>query len=94
MLKAAWEKAVHGYQSVRQSFDENEIAVIDRHIKDARQGYQIYVGPAPMWGGPFMNGRIELKPGEAAIVIAEHERERAKLVEAMAARREKYGLKP
>lgn len=93
MLKTAWNKAVHCYQTARQAIDANEIAVIDKRIKEAEQGYQTYIGPAPIWGPTYMTGRIELKPEEVPVVIAEQQQERARVVEAMQARREKYGLK-
>lgn len=94
MLKAAWNKVVYGYQTARQAIDANEVAIIDKRIKEAEQGYMTYYGPAPIWAPPYMNGRIELKPEEVPVVIAENRQERARIVEAMQARREKFGLKP
>jgi hypothetical protein len=94
MLKTAWSKVVHSYQTARQAIDENELAVIDKRIKEAEKGYQTYMGPAPIWGPTYMTGRIELKPEEVPAVIAENQQERARVVEAMKARREKYGIKP
>ena len=92
MLQKAWNKVVYGYQSVRQSMDKNDIAVLDRQIAEAREGYQTYTGPAPIYA--YVPDRIKLTPAEAAEAITEFEGERVRLVTAMTARREKYGLKP
>lgn len=94
MLKAAWNKVVYGYQTARQAIDANEVSLIDKRIKEAEQGYQTYIGPAPIWTPVYMNSRIELKPEEVPVIIAECRQERARVVETMQARREKYGLKP
>lgn len=94
MLKSAWNKVVQGYQTARQAIDANEIAIIDSRIKEAEQGYQTYVGPSPIWSPVYMTGRIDLKPEEIPQIIAEKREERARIEQAMQARREKFGLKP
>lgn len=91
MLKDIWDKAVHGYQSARQSMTRDSITAIDQRIAAARQGYSLYVehfayGAAPMaiWQ--------EIDAETAEKIIAEATESREKLVAAMDARRQKYNL--
>lgn len=94
MLRAAWDKAVYQYQSLRQTMDRDSLEAVDASIKEAQQGKQtIYTWGAPMSSIASVHV-IKLSPEAQQQVIAQCEKRRAEIIETMEKRREKYGLKP
>lgn len=93
MLRKIWERAVNGYQSVCQQLDSDRIGALDHKIKEAREGFETRVWVGPMGHGTAIQ-KIELSPERAQEIIRQAEEDRAAIIRAMDARREKYGLKP
>ncbi|MBU0859957.1 MAG: hypothetical protein KJ667_08460 [Alphaproteobacteria bacterium] len=92
MLKAIWDKAVYGYQTVLQDIDRSQVETLEAKMEEARNGYVTYVSVSPVMHSAHV-GRISLSPEEAERYIAEREKARTQVLETMAQRREKYGLK-
>jgi hypothetical protein len=93
MLRDAWNKVVTGYQSFRQIMDEDVLDNLANRKKEAQQGFEtrILIGP---YGYYTAIEKVELTPDEAKKVIEDCDKERARILEGMKARAEKYGLKP
>ncbi|MBU0859958.1 MAG: hypothetical protein KJ667_08465 [Alphaproteobacteria bacterium] len=93
MLRDVWNKAVTGYQSFRQTMDHDVLDNLAKCKKEAQQGFetQILIGP---YGYYSVMEKVPLTPDEAKKVIEDCDKERARILESMKARAEKYGLKP
>jgi hypothetical protein len=93
MLKKAWDNAVYGYQTLRQSMDAQSLHAIDERLKDAREGRQVYYVTPTRFMGVGSVHIITLTPEQQKNMIEQGEKTRAELVAEMEQRRARYGLR-
>lgn len=95
-LTKLWNKAVHGYQYVRQELSRSELELVENSLKEAKQGYQtIYPITGSMHYGAVSGvQRVKLSVEEQQAAIERAEAAKARITAEMKARAEKFSLRP